>query len=35
MLGKLIGAVEWDSPEAVALVRHYLDLPQKVSQGGD
>jgi thiol-disulfide isomerase/thioredoxin len=34
MLGKLIGAVEWDSPEAVALVRHYLDLPAKVSQGG-
>jgi thiol-disulfide isomerase/thioredoxin len=34
MLGKLIGAVEWDSQEAVALVRHYIDLPKKVRQGG-
>jgi thiol-disulfide isomerase/thioredoxin len=34
MLGKLIGAVEWDSPEAVALVRYYIDLPRQVSQGG-
>ena len=25
MLGKLIGAAEWDAPEALALIRHYID----------
>jgi thiol-disulfide isomerase/thioredoxin len=34
MLGKLIGAVEWDSPEAVALVRHYIELPRPVGAAG-
>jgi thiol-disulfide isomerase/thioredoxin len=25
MLGRIIGAVEWDAPEAKALLRHYID----------
>lgn len=32
MLGKLIGAAEWDAPEALALVRHYIDQATKVTQ---
>jgi thiol-disulfide isomerase/thioredoxin len=32
MVGKLIGAVEWDSPEAVALVQHYIDQASRVTQ---
>ena len=25
VLGSLVGAMEWDSPDALALIRHYLD----------
>jgi len=32
MLGKLIGAAEWDAPEALALVQHYVDQANKVTQ---
>jgi len=26
-MGKLIGSADWDSPEAIALLRHYLKAP--------
>lgn len=26
-VGRVMGAAEWDSPEAIALMRHYLDKP--------
>jgi thiol-disulfide isomerase/thioredoxin len=32
MAGKLIGAAEWDAPEALALVRHYIDQANTVTQ---
>jgi len=32
MLGKLIGAAEWDAPEALALVQHYIDRANRVTQ---
>ena len=32
MAGKLVGAAEWDSPEALALVRHYIEQAGKVTQ---
>ena len=32
MAGKLIGAAEWDAPEALALVRHYIDQAAAVTQ---
>jgi peroxiredoxin len=25
VVGSLVGAMEWDSPDALALIRHYLD----------
>jgi len=32
MAGKMIGAAEWDAPEAVALLRHYIDQAGAVSE---
>jgi thiol-disulfide isomerase/thioredoxin len=32
MAGKMIGAAEWDAPEALALVRHYIDQAATVTQ---
>jgi len=32
MAGRLIGAAEWDAPEAVALLRHYIDQASAVSE---
>jgi thiol-disulfide isomerase/thioredoxin len=32
MVGKMIGAAEWDAPEAVALMRHYIDQANAVSE---
>ena len=32
MAGKLIGAAEWDAPEALALLRHYIDQAARVTQ---
>lgn len=32
MAGKLIGTAEWDSPEALDLLRHYIDQADKVSE---
>jgi thiol-disulfide isomerase/thioredoxin len=32
MAGKMIGAAEWDAPEALALLQHYLDQADKVTQ---
>ena len=32
MAGKLVGAAEWDAPEALALVRHYIEQAATVSQ---
>jgi thiol-disulfide isomerase/thioredoxin len=32
MAGKLIGTAEWDTPEALALVRHYIDQAGTVTQ---
>jgi len=32
MAGKLVGAAEWDAPEAVALVRHYIDQANKAAE---
>lgn len=37
MVGELVGAAEWDAPEAKALIRHYLDaarLPSTTTAGG-
>jgi hypothetical protein len=28
----MIGAAEWDAPEALALLQHYLDQADKVTQ---
>ena len=28
VLGRMLGDAEWDSPEAKALIRHYLDRPE-------
>jgi len=30
-IGRLLGAAEWDSPEAITLIRRYLNSPS----GGD
>lgn len=27
MVGQLVGAAAWDSPDAIALIRHYIDRP--------
>jgi thiol-disulfide isomerase/thioredoxin len=32
MAGKMIGAAEWDAPEALALVQHYIDQANRVTQ---
>jgi len=32
MAGKMIGAAEWDAPEALALLRHYIDQAARVTQ---
>ena len=32
MAGKLIGTAEWDTPEALALVRHYIEQAGAVTQ---
>ena len=32
MAGKMIGAAEWDAPEALALVQHYIDRANRVTQ---
>ena len=32
MAGKMIGAAEWDAPEALALIRHYIDQADTVTQ---
>lgn len=32
MAGKLIGTAEWDTPEALALVRHYIEQAGTVTQ---
>jgi thiol-disulfide isomerase/thioredoxin len=32
MAGRLIGAAEWDAPEALALVRHYIEQADTVTQ---
>jgi thiol-disulfide isomerase/thioredoxin len=32
MAGKLVGAAEWDAPEALALLRHYIDQADRVTQ---
>jgi thiol-disulfide isomerase/thioredoxin len=32
MLGRMIGAAEWDAPEALALLRHYIDQADTVTQ---
>ena len=32
MLGRMIGAAEWDAPEALALLRYYIDQADTVTQ---
>jgi thiol-disulfide isomerase/thioredoxin len=32
MIGKLVGAAEWDAPEALALLRHYIDQAAATTQ---
>jgi thiol-disulfide isomerase/thioredoxin len=32
MAGRMIGAAEWDAPEAIALLRHYIDQTNTVSE---
>ena len=31
MVGQLVGAAAWDSPDAIALIRHYMDKPVPAS----
>ena len=31
MVGQLVGAAAWDSPDAIALIRHYMDKPAPAS----
>ncbi len=33
-MGRLVGSAEWDSTEAVALIRHFIDASQGVDHGG-